>query len=80
MFVLLHAFFMIIAWCYAAPFGALVARYCKNLGRDWYLIHLWVMFGGVCVFTVVGFGFIVAAVEGIQGGGPHHVCALWLNL
>lgn len=72
--VLLHGLLMLIAWLAISAVATFIARYLKDLGHGWYLMHRGMM-TMVVVATFVGFILITIHVgaDGVHYGSPHAV-------
>jgi hypothetical protein len=72
--VLLHGLLMLIAWLAISAVATFIARYLKDLGHGWYLMHRGLM-TIVVVATFIGFILITIHVgaDGVHYGSPHAV-------
>lgn len=69
---LVHGILMLLAWVALSTPGMFIARYLKDLGRPWYLLHR-AMLNIVLIFTLVGFAIITAerAIAQANYVNPH---------
>lgn len=72
--VLLHGLLMLVAWVAMSAVATFIARYLKDLGHPWYLMHRGMM-TIVVVFTFISFILITIHVgaDGVHYGSPHAV-------
>lgn len=59
-YALAHAWLMIIAWIFLVPIAVLIARFYKNIGHKWFLLHRGIQIIAL-LLTVVGFALAVSS-------------------